>query len=92
MIACHGRTSWEYRDTSTCRSPTGTRRWNGGSAEKRVRKWADAQDEPNAKYRRAHLWYDDDAPDNFTSYKLLFADVVDGKLVAVPRGIMRPAR
>jgi hypothetical protein len=64
------------------------RRWNGGSAERRVRKWADAQDEPNAKYRRAHLWYDDDAPDNFTSYKLLFADVVDGKLVAVPRGIM----
>ena len=34
------------------------RRWDGGAAEKRVRKWAGAQDEPNEKYRDAHLWYD----------------------------------
>jgi hypothetical protein len=26
--------------------------------------------------------------DNFTAYKLLIADVVSGRLVAVPRGIM----
>ena len=64
------------------------RRWDGGAAEKRVREWANAQDEPNAKYRDAHLWYDADSKDNFTAYKLLFADVLDGKLVAVPRGIM----
>ena len=29
--------------------------------------------------------------DNFTAYKLLIADVVDGRLVAVPRGIMAAA-
>ena len=67
------------------------RRWDGAAAEKRVRKWAGAQDEPNAKYRRAHLWYDDNAPDNFGSYKLLIADVVDGSLMAVPRGVMAAA-
>ena len=49
---------------------------------------AGAQDEPNEKYRDAHLWYDAEHKDNFTAYKLLFADVLDGKLVAVPRGIM----
>ena len=64
------------------------REWDGDAAEKRVREWAGAQDEPNEKYRDAHLWYDADKKDNFTAYKLLIADVVDGRLRAVPRGIM----
>ena len=62
--------------------------WDGDAAEKRVREWAGAQDEPNAKYRDAHVWYDADKKDNFTAYKLLIADVVDGRLRAVPRGVM----
>ena len=62
--------------------------WDGDAAEKRVRKWAGAEDEPNEKYRDAHVWYDADKKDNFTAYKLLIADVVNGKLVAVPRGVM----
>lgn len=64
------------------------REWDGATAEQRVRAFADAEDGPNAKYRNAHVWYDDDKPDNFGSYKLLIADVVGGKLVAVPRGVM----
>ncbi|MGX9788599.1 hypothetical protein [Mycobacterium sp. MMS18-G62] len=64
------------------------RSWDGDAAEKRVRKRADAQDEPNEKYRDAHVWYDSDKKDNFTAYKLLIADVIDGKLQAVPRGVM----
>lgn len=64
------------------------REWDGGAAEKRVRKWADAEDEPNEKYRDAHVWYDQDKKSNFTAYKLLIADVIDGELTAVPRGIM----
>jgi hypothetical protein len=64
------------------------REWDGDAAEKRVRKWANAQDEPNQKYRDAHVWYDSDNKDNFTAYKLLIADVVGGKLEAVPRGVM----
>ena len=65
-----------------------SRRWNGGAAEKRVRKWAGAEDGPNEKYRDAHVWYDADSKENFTAYKLLIADVIDGKLYAVPRGVM----
>src|SRR5215208_4898314 len=64
------------------------REWNGDTADKRIRKWADAEDEPNQKYREAHVWYDADNKDNFTAYKLLVADVVDGRLRAVPRGVM----
>ncbi|MDT4998943.1 MAG: hypothetical protein QOK12_1048 [Mycobacterium sp.] len=64
------------------------REWDGAEAEKRVRKWAKATDEPNEKYRDAHVFYDSDAKQNFTAYKLLIADVVNGRLVAVPRGVM----
>ena len=64
------------------------REWDGDAAERRVRDWAGAQDGPNAKYRDAHVWSDAERQDNFTAYKLLIADVVDGKLTAVPRGVM----
>ncbi|HWG74888.1 MAG TPA: hypothetical protein VG184_12625 [Acidimicrobiales bacterium] len=64
------------------------REWDGSAAEKRVRDWSGATDEPNEKYRDAHVWYDKDKKDNFGAYKLLIADVVDGRLEAVPRGVM----
>jgi hypothetical protein len=64
------------------------REWHSDAADKRVRKWADAEDEPNDKYRDAHVWYDAESTDNFTAYKLLICDVVNGKLRAVPRAVM----
>ena len=64
------------------------REWDGAAAEKRVRAWAGAEDSPTAKYRDAHVWYDSAKKENFTAYKLLIADVVDGKIKAVPRGVM----
>jgi hypothetical protein len=64
------------------------REWDGDAAEKRVRTWAGAEDGPNAKYRDAHVWYDADQKDEFGAYKLLVADVIDGRLKAVPRGVM----
>ncbi|HEY9264647.1 MAG TPA: hypothetical protein VIQ11_08600 [Mycobacterium sp.] len=67
------------------------RAWDGDAAEKRVRDWSEATDEPNEKYRDAHVWYDHEKKDNFTAYKLLIADVLDGELRAVPRGVMAAA-
>jgi len=67
------------------------REWSGDDADQHVRKWAGAEDEPNEKYRDAHVWYDNEHKENFGAYKLLIADVVDGKLRAVPRGIMAAA-
>ena len=67
------------------------RPWDGDAAESRVRTWANAEDAPNEKYRDAHVWYDSEKKDNFTAYKLLIADVVNGRLMAVPRGVMAAA-
>ena len=64
------------------------REWDGAAAEKRVRRWAGAEDGPNERYRDAHVWYDAEKKDNFTAYKLLIADVVDDRLVVVPHGLM----
>jgi hypothetical protein len=68
-----------------------SRRWDGDAAEDRVRRWAGAEDGPNDKYRSAFLWYDDEAPDRFASYKFPIADVVQGVLKAVPRAIISAA-
>jgi hypothetical protein len=67
------------------------REWDGSAAEKRVRKWADAEESPDSAYRDAHIWYNGEKPDNFGGYKLLIADVVDGRLTAVPRAIISAA-
>lgn len=67
------------------------RDWDGTDANKRLRDWAGAQDEPNERYRRAFVWYDADDKDKFKGYKFQIADVVGGKLKAVPRGIFQAA-
>jgi hypothetical protein len=38
-------------------------------------------------YRKAHFWYDPDAPEIKSSYKLPFAKMIDGDLKAVWRGV-----
>lgn len=65
--------------------------WNASAADKRVRAWADAEEEPNAKYRQAFVWYDRADADSFGAYKLQIADIVDGELVALPRGVFAAA-
>ena len=67
------------------------REWDGDRAEARVREWAGAEEGPNQRYRDAHVWYDKDKKANFGSYKLLIADVVDGRLHAVPRAVTAAA-
>lgn len=70
------------------------RAWDSSAAVDRVHQWAsDADGSLNvAKYRRAFLYQDADSdPENKGSYKLPFADVIDGELVAVPRGIFAAA-
>ena len=73
--------------TSFQNLPLADRTWDGAAAEKRVRRWAGAEDEPNQRYRDAHVWYDAGKKQNFTAYQLLIADVAGGELTAVPRGV-----
>lgn len=70
--------------------------WDGVAAEKRVR---DAAMKGNGQgkesmdwemYKKAFLYAGEDS-ENFTSYKFQIADMVDGELKAVPKGIFAAA-
>ncbi len=63
------------------------RKWDAAEAEKRVRTWAQAEDRPNQKFRKAHVRYDAENKDEFGAYKLPIADVIDGRLQVVPRAV-----
>ena len=70
------------------------RAWDADAAVRRVREWAGGPDKESinwSKYRQAFFWYDESDPENFGSYKLPFADVIDGRLMAIPRGIFAAA-
>jgi len=70
------------------------RGWDASEAVGRVRNWAGGPEKDNvnwSKYRKAFLWYDAEDLENFGSYKLPIADVIDGQLKAVPRGIFAAA-
>lgn len=67
--------------------------WDGSKARQNVKQWAsDESGEVDwQKYRKAFLWYDSDKPDVEGSYKLPIANVFDGTLKAVPKGIYAAA-
>ena len=68
-----------------------TRAWDSDSAIGRVRTFTKSTDKPSASYKRAFLYYNPEEEDNFGGYKLPIADVVDGKLVAIPRALFSAA-
>lgn len=61
--------------------------WNGPAAQKRIFEWAGGMDFDPAKAKKAFFYVDAAKPKERGSYKLPFADVINGKLVAVPRAI-----
>lgn len=63
------------------------RTWDSSAAISRIRTFTDSTESPSRSYRRAFLWFDSNEPENFGSYKLSIADVINGRLTAVPRGI-----
>jgi hypothetical protein len=68
--------------------------WDSGAAAKRVADYARKADgtlDP-AKYRKAFLYQDASADaTNTTAYKLGYADIVDGRLTIVPKGVFAVA-
>lgn len=63
------------------------RAWDSGAARRRLRGDSDT---PSQQYRAAHFFVDGPA-DQFSSYHLPFADLVDGQLTAVWRGVTAAA-
>lgn len=61
------------------------REWDGDAAAARVFAWADGD---TGRIGKAFAYRDDDAdPDTKAAYKLGYADVLDGTLTIVPRGV-----
>lgn len=68
------------------------RAWDSSAAEKRIAAWAGGDDFDPNKYRRAFLYQAEGSdPKLKGSYKLPFADVIDGTLTAIPRAIFAVA-
>jgi hypothetical protein len=67
------------------------RRWSGDAANKRVRRWANSGETPSDKYKKAFVWYEANEKNKYRAYKFQIADVVDGRLKAVPRAITNAA-
>lgn len=65
------------------------REWDGSAAMRRVFDWADGD---TSRIARAFLYRDPDAdPTTQAAWKLGFADVINGTLTMVPRGVAATA-
>lgn len=64
------------------------REWDGDEATDNIFEWATDGDEVDPKkVQKGHFAYNADEPDEQESYKLPFADVIDGELKAVPSAL-----
>ena len=66
--------------------------WDAAAADKRVQEWAGGKENMDwAKYGKAFFYVDETDKEKLGSYKLQFADIIDGDLKAVPKGIFAVA-
>ncbi len=65
--------------------------WNSVAAGDRVKQHTDSKSAPSGEFKSAFVWMDPDKTETFDGYKMQIADVIDGKLLAVPRAIFKAA-
>jgi len=65
--------------------------WNPAAAKDRVKQFTDSKQKPTSEFKSAFVWLDEERSDSFDGYRLPIADVIDGKLVAIPRAIFKAA-
>jgi HK97 family phage prohead protease len=65
--------------------------WSAGAAKRRIKTWAGGDDVDVKKYSKAFVWVDSENKENLTAYKLPIADVIGGRLTAIPRGVFAAA-
>lgn len=53
--------------------------WDGAAAEGRIREYTGSTDAPSSNYRKFFMFFDQSNADQFTAYKLPFADIINGK-------------
>jgi uncharacterized protein len=78
-----GKADWPLGDRAAA--------WDNGAAHKRIVDWATADDGTvdTAKLKSVHFYSPDgaDAAGNVSEYKMLYCDIVDGEVKAMPRAI-----
>lgn len=67
------------------------RKFDADEALARIKEFAGVSDESNTTFRQAFLFCDPDNSDDPSSCKFLIADVIDGRLTAVPSAIYKAA-
>lgn len=65
--------------------------WSAESAISRIREFTKSDENPSAEYKKAFVWFDATESSQFGAYKLPIADVIDGKMVAVPKAVFSAA-
>lgn len=63
------------------------RSWDGTQAEQRIREYTNSIEAPSQDYRKYFMYFDGQNADLFGSYKLLFADIINGEPHIIPRAI-----
>lgn len=67
------------------------RKFDEAEAIKRVKEFACVDTESNNSFKEAFLYVDPDNSDDPSSHKFLIADVIDGRLTAIPSAIYKSA-
>lgn len=65
--------------------------WDGDTGEAAIRAKTGAEGGPNAAYGTCFFWHDVAAAERYGSYKLLYCDVIDDEIRAVPHAIFAVA-
>lgn len=65
-------------------------KWDAPEAKKRIMKWAGGDNWSSSKYSKAFMLVSGDGK-NLGDYRLPYADIVDGSLKAIPKGIFAVA-
>jgi HK97 family phage prohead protease len=63
------------------------RAWDSTEAERRIREYTKSTEAPSQDYRKYFMYFDGQAPELFDSYKLLYADIINGEPHIAPRAI-----
>lgn len=66
-------------------------KWDTKAALSRIREFTDSDDVPSTQYKNAFVWFDSKESNLFESYKLLIADIVDGRMKIVPKALFSAA-
>lgn len=61
--------------------------WDGSAAEGRIREYTASTDAPSSNYRKFFMFFDQANADQFSAYKLPFADIINGKPHVIPAAI-----